>query len=113
MSRNCSLKKIVPVHVIQIEIPILQEQKKCQIMMYQMIKINIIIDNIMQHPVVVIGKTTISQIRIIDISNEDIIKILDFNRIVLDVIDVKRKAMSRTIVLYGRKLLKKRRRILN
>jgi hypothetical protein len=65
-----------------------------------MIKINIIINNIMQDLVVVIGKTTISQIKIIDITNTDIIKILDFNRIMLDVIVVKRKAMSRTIVMY-------------
>jgi hypothetical protein len=51
-----------------------------------MIKINIIIDNIMQHLVVVIGKTTINQIKIINITNRDIIKILDFSRTMLDVI---------------------------
>jgi hypothetical protein len=50
-----------------------------------MIKINIIIKNIMKDPMVVIGKIIISQIRIIDITSKD--------RIVLDVIVVKRKVM--------------------
>ncbi len=39
-----------------------------------MIKINIIIDNKMQDPIVVIGKIIISQIRITDITSMDIIK---------------------------------------
>jgi hypothetical protein len=78
-----------------------------------MIKINIIIDNIMQDPMVIISKIIISQIGITNISNKDIIKILDFERIVLDVIIVERKVMSGMIVLYGRKLLKKTRRTQN
>jgi hypothetical protein len=52
-------KEIVPMHVVQTEIPIVPKQKKCQIILYQMIKINIIIDNIMQDPMVVIGKIII------------------------------------------------------
>ncbi len=78
-----------------------------------MIKINIIINNIMQDPMVVIGKIIISQIEIIDITNKDIIKILNFDIIMSNVIIVERKVMSRTIVLYGRKLLRKRRRTPN
>jgi hypothetical protein len=78
-----------------------------------MIKINIIIDNIMQDPMVIISKIIINQIGIIDISSKDIIKILDFERIVLDIIIVERKVMSRMIVLYGRKLLRKTRRTPN
>jgi hypothetical protein len=42
---------------------------------------------------VVIGKIIISQIRIIDITNKDIIKILEFDIIMLDVIVVERKVM--------------------
>jgi hypothetical protein len=72
-----------------------------------------IIDNIMQNPMVIISKIIISQIIITDISSKDIIKILDFERILSDVIIVRRKVMSRMIVLYGRKLLRKRRRTPN
>jgi hypothetical protein len=78
-----------------------------------MIKINIIINNIMQNPMVVICKIIINQIGIINITNKDIIKILDFNMIMLDVIIVKRKVMLRMNVLYGRKLLRKRRKTPN
>ncbi len=53
-----------------------------------MIKINIIIDNIMQDPMVVIGKIIISQIGITNITNMDIIKILDSDKIVSNVIVV-------------------------
>jgi hypothetical protein len=67
----------------------------------------------MQDPMVVIGKIIISQIEIIDITNKDIIKILNFDIIMSNVIIVERKVMSRTIVLYGRKLLRKRRRTPN
>ncbi len=77
--------------------------------MYQMIKINIIIDNIMQDPMVVISKIIINQIKIIDITSKDIIKILNFEKIMSDVIVVGRKVMSRMTILYGRKLLKKKR----
>ncbi len=77
--------------------------------MYQMIKINIIIDNIMQDPMVVISKIIISQIKITDITSKDIIKILNFEKIMSDVIVVERKVMSRMTILYGRKLLKKKR----
>ncbi len=62
--------------------------------MYQMIKINLIIDNIMQDPMVIIGKIIIGQIKITNITNKYIIKILDFDRIVSNVIVVKRKVMS-------------------
>jgi len=48
----------------------------------------------MQDPMVVIGKIIINQIGIIDITNKNIIKILNFDRIVLDVIVIKRKVMS-------------------
>jgi hypothetical protein len=74
-----------------------------------MIKINIIIDNIMQDPMVVISKIIISQIKITDITSKDIIKILNFEKIMSDVIVVERKVMSRMTILYGRKLLKKKR----
>jgi hypothetical protein len=74
-----------------------------------MIKINIIIDNIMQDPMVVISKIIINQIKIIDITSKDIIKILNFEKIMSDVIVVGRKVMSRMTILYGRKLLKKKR----
>jgi hypothetical protein len=62
---------------------------------------------------VIISKIIMSQIGITDISNKDIIKILNFERIVLYVIIVTRKVMSRIVVLYGRKLLRKRRRTPN
>ncbi len=78
-----------------------------------MIKINIIIDNIMQDPMVVIGKIIISQIGITNITNMDIIKILDFDKIVSNVIVVEKKVMSKTIFLYGKKLLKKRKVTMN
>ncbi len=67
----------------------------------------------MQNPMVVICKIIINQIGIINITNKDIIKILDFNMIMLDVIIVKRKVMLRMNVLYGRKLLRKRRKTPN
>jgi len=63
----------------------------------------------MQDPMVVIRKIIISQIGITDITNMDMIKLLDFDKIMLDVTIVERKVMSRTIVIYGRKLLRKRR----
>jgi len=62
--------------------------------MYQMIKIILIIDNIMQDPKVIIGKIIIGQIKIIDITKKYIIKILHFDKIVSNVIVVKRKVMS-------------------
>jgi TolB-like protein len=62
----------------------------------------------MQDPIVITGKLIISQIRIIDITNNDIIKIRDFDRIMSDVIVVRKKVMSRIIVMYGKKLLRKR-----
>jgi hypothetical protein len=39
----------------------------------------------------------------------DIIKILDFDKIMSNVTIVERKVMSRMTVIYGRKLLRKRR----
>ncbi len=45
----------------------------------------------MQDPMVIIGKIIISQI---DITNKDIIKILDFDIIMSNVIVVERKVMS-------------------
>jgi hypothetical protein len=45
-------------------------------------------------PNVIIGKIIIIQIRITDITSKDTIKILDFNKIVSNVIVVKRKVMS-------------------
>ncbi len=77
--------------------------------MYKMIIINIIINNIMQDPMVVIGKIIIIQIGITDITNKGIIKILDFDKIVSNVIVVGRKIILGMIVLYGQKLLKTRR----
>jgi len=77
--------------------------------MYKMIIINIIINNIMQDPMVVIGKIMIIQIGITDITNKGIIKILDFDKIVSNVIVVGRKIILGMIVLYGQKLLKTRR----
>jgi len=62
----------------------------------------------MQDPMVITRKLIISQIRIIDITNNDIIKILDFDRIMSDVIVVGKKVMSRIIVMYGKQLLRKR-----
>ncbi len=85
----------------------------CECTLYQIIKINIIINNIIQDPMVVIGKIIINQIGIIDITNKDIIKILNFDRIVLDVIAIRRKVMSGMTILYGRKLLRKRKKTPN
>jgi hypothetical protein len=62
----------------------------------------------MQDPMVITRKLIISQIRIINITNNDIIKILNFDRIMSDVIVVGKKVMSRIIVMYGKKLLRKR-----
>jgi hypothetical protein len=62
---------------------------------------------------VVIGKIIISQIGITNITNMDIIKILDFDKIVSNVIVVEKKVMSKTIFLYGKKLLKKRKVTMN
>jgi hypothetical protein len=113
MSGSCPSREIILVYIVQAKIQMAQKQKKCQIIVCQMIKINIIIDNIMQDPMVVIGKTIISQIGIIDITNNDIIKILDFDKNMSNVVVVGRKVMSRTIVMYGRKLLKKKKGTLN
>jgi hypothetical protein len=74
-----------------------------------MININIIINNIMQDPMVVIGQTIISRIGITDITNKDIIKILNFDKIVSSVTVVERKVMLGTTIMYGRNLLRKRR----
>jgi hypothetical protein len=63
----------------------------------------------MQDPMVVIGKIMIIQIGITDITNKGIIKILDFDKIVSNVIVVGRKIILGMIVLYGQKLLKTRR----
>ncbi len=46
-----------------------QEQKNYQFIMHQITKIRIIINNIIQDQVVVIGKVTTNQIEIIDIIN--------------------------------------------
>ncbi len=78
-----------------------------------MIKINIIIDNIMQDPMVIIGKIIINQIGITNITSKYIIKILDFKKIASDVIVVGRKVMSKMIVMYGKKLLRKKKRTPN
>ncbi len=58
---------------------------------------------------VVIGKIIIIQIRITDITNKGIIKILYFDKIVSNVIVVGRKVILGMIVLYGQKILKARR----
>jgi hypothetical protein len=55
-------------------------------------------------------KNNNQSIGITDITSKDIIKILDFDKIVSNVNFVGRKVMSKTIVMYGRKLLKKRKR---
>ncbi len=60
-----------------------------------------------------IGKIIINQIGITNITDKDIIKILDFDKIVSIVIVVGKKVMSKTIVLYGIKLLRKRKRTSN
>jgi hypothetical protein len=78
-----------------------------------MIKINIINNNIMQDLVVVINKLTISQIKIIDITSKDIIQTLDFDIMVSNVFIVKMKGILGMIVLYEKKLLRKKRRIPN
>ncbi len=78
-----------------------------------MIKINIIINNIMQNPMVIIGKIIISQIGITNITSKDIIKIQDFDKILSNVIVVEKKVMSKMIIMYGKKLLKKRRITMN
>jgi hypothetical protein len=69
-----------------------------------MIKINIIINNIMQDPMVIIGKIIINQIEITYITKKDIIRILDFNEIVSNVITIGKKVVLGMDVLYGRKL---------
>jgi hypothetical protein len=48
--------------------------------MHQITKIKIIINNIIQDQVVVIGKVIISQIEIIDIVNKFVIKTIDFGK---------------------------------
>ncbi len=55
---------------------------------------------------VVTGKLIISQTEIIDITNKDIIKILDFDKIMSNVIVVGKKVMSSIIVMYGKKIIK-------
>ncbi len=67
----------------------------------------------MQDPMVLIGKIIISQIRMTNITSNDIIKILDFDKIILDVIVVRRKVMSGMTILHGRKLLRKRKKTPN
>jgi hypothetical protein len=67
----------------------------------------------MQDLVVVIGKLTISQIGIIDITSKDIIQTLGFDIMVSDVSAVKRKVMLGMIILYEKKLLRKKRKIPN
>ncbi len=67
----------------------------------------------MQDLVVVINKLTISQIKIIDITSKDIIQTLDFDIMVSNVFIVKMKGILGMIVLYEKKLLRKKRRIPN
>jgi hypothetical protein len=78
-----------------------------------MIKINRIINNIMQDPMVVISKIIINQIKITNITSKVIITILDFNRIMSYVIVFSRKVMLGMNFLYRRKLLRKRKRTPN
>jgi hypothetical protein len=67
----------------------------------------------MQNPMVIIGKIIISQIGITNITSKDIIKIQDFDKILSNVIVVEKKVMSKMIIMYGKKLLKKRRITMN
>jgi hypothetical protein len=62
---------------------------------------------------VIIGKIIINQIGITNITSKYIIKILDFKKIASDVIVVGRKVMSKMIVMYGKKLLRKKKRTPN
>jgi hypothetical protein len=78
-----------------------------------MIKINIIIDNIMQDPMVVTYKLIINHIEIIYITNKNMIRIFNFDKIMSNVIVVGREVMLGTIVLYGRKLSRKRKKTPN
>lgn len=71
------------------------------------------IDNIIQDRMIIIGKVIISQIGITDIICKLIIGTINSDKMLWDVYIVERKAMSGRIVLYGRKLLKKNRRIPN
>jgi hypothetical protein len=62
--------------------------------MHQIIKINIITNNIMEDPMIMIGKITINQIKITDIINEDIIKTPNFDRMVEDIFVVIRRGIQ-------------------
>jgi hypothetical protein len=49
--------------------------------MHQIIKINTMVNNIIQDQMVVIGKVITSQIRITDIISKLIIRTIDFNKV--------------------------------
>jgi len=77
--------------------------------MHQITKIKIIINNIIQDQAIVIGKVATSQTEIIDIINKFIIKTIDPGKMLWDVFVVEKRDMLGMIVLYGRRLSKKRR----
>jgi hypothetical protein len=67
------------------------------------------INNIIQDQTVVIGKIIINQFEITNIINKLIIRTIDFDKMLWDVSIVEKKVMSWMIILYGRKLLKKKK----
>jgi len=71
------------------------------------------INNIIQDQMVVIGKAIINQIKINGIISKLIIKTIDSDKMLWDVYVIERKAMSWMIVMYGKKLLRKNKRIPN
>jgi hypothetical protein len=75
-------------------------------MKYLITKRDMEISHIIQGQILKIGKAIkiINSIRIISLTNGDITKTMDFNKITQGVFIAIRKDMSEKIVLYGRKL---------
>jgi hypothetical protein len=81
--------------------------------MHQIIETSTTINNIIQDQMVIFNKILTSQIEITDIISKFIIKIIDSSKMLWNVSALERKAMLGMIILYGRKLLKKKKRIPN
>jgi hypothetical protein len=101
ISGSCPSREIVPVHVVQVEVPVVQEQKQLQ--NYNVPNNQnqyIMINNIMQDQMDKNWHNN-NPNRIIDTINEAIIKTLDFGKMVYSVFIVLRKGMPGMIIMCG------------
>jgi hypothetical protein len=113
ISGSCPSREIVPVHVVQLQVLVIQDQKQFQ---NYNVPNNQNQYNDQQYNARPNGQNWHNNNqpnRIIDILNEAIIRTLDFGRMVYGVFIVGRKGMPGMIIMLGRKLWRKKRRIPN